>query len=378
MKYIPLVGLVFSLCFCTSSNKSSAQPVSNQRTTDLPLDKIKLPKGFHIEVYAEGVTNARSMALSPEGTLYVGTRKEGSVYALRDEDNDMYAEKKYTLAQDMYMPNGVALRDGSLYVAEVNRILRYDNIETTLDKPTFEVVSEEFPSDAHHGWKFIAFGPDEKLYVPVGAPCNICEMEDPVYSTIMYMNPDGSDLKVYAHGVRNSVGFTWHPETKELWFTDNGRDHMGDDMPADELNYAPKPDMHFGFPYCHQGDTPDPEFGSKKPCADCTPPKAKLGAHVAALGMRFYTGDQFPEMYRNKAFIALHGSWNRSSKVGYTIVTATLTGNEVANVETFAEGWLQPGDDVWGRPVDITWMQDGSMLISDDFADVIYRVYYKG
>src|SRR6266581_5697126 len=232
------------------------------------------------------------------------------------------------------------------------------------------------PRETHHGWKFIRFGPDGRLYVPVGAPCNICEPDPARYALISRIRPDGSDYEVFARGVRNSVGFDWDPRTKELWFTDNGRDWLGEDLPSDELNHAPRGGMHFGYPYCHQGDTADLEFG-KRACSEFSPPAVKLGPHVAALGMRFYTGNQFPPEYRNNLFIAEHGSWNRSKRIGYRIERVVVEGGRVAKHQVFAEGWLQ-GDSVLGRPVDLEVMPDGSLLVSDDHAGAIYRIAYRG
>lgn len=351
-----------------------------RKSSSLPLDKIRLPEGFVIDVYAEEVTNARSMVLSPGGTLFVGTRDKGQVYALRDTNNDYYADVMHVIAKGLKMPNGVAFRDGSLYVAEVSRILRFDNIEQRLENPPVPVVVyDQYPTDTHHGWKYIAFGPDGKLYVPVGAPCNICEKENPVYASITRMNADGSGMEVVQRGIRNTVGFTWHPQTGALWFSDNGRDWMGDDVPACELNHAPRDGMHFGYPYCHQGDLPDPEFGVKYPCSDFEAPVQKLGAHTAPLGIEFYTGKQFPKAYRNRLFVAEHGSWNRSKKIGYRVMMLELDGGKAVSYEPFAEGWLDEAkDDVIGRPVDIALMPDGSMLVSDDYADAIYRIRYVG
>lgn len=341
----------------------------------LPLDQIKLPPGFGIEVFAGGLDGARSMALSPRGTLFVGTR-EDRVYAVTDEDKDGRADKVRVVARGLEMPNGVAFRAGSLYVAEISRILRFDRIEEGLDSPPKPVlVYGGYPTDRHHGWKYIAFGPDGRLYVPVGAPCNICRKDDPRYASITRLSADGSEAEVYAHGVRNSVGFAWHPGTKELWFTDNGRDWLGDDRPPDELNRAPKPGLHFGFPYCHGGDIPDPSYGKGRPCGDFVPPARRLGPHVAALGLEFYTGAMFPAEYRGDIFIAEHGSWNRSTPIGYRITRVRLKGREPVSYEVFAEGWLQ-GRSAWGRPVDIELMPDGSMLVSDDHAGVIYRITY--
>ena len=341
----------------------------------LPLERIKLPPGFEISVFADNVPNARSLAVGKNDVLFVGSNTAESVYAVRYRGAK--ATKVSVLADKLRGPNGVALRDGALYVAETDRILRFDDIEARLDSPPHPVVvSDRFPRSSSHGRKFIRFGPDGWLYVPVGAPCNICE-PDERYALISRMKPGGSGYEVFARGVRNTVGFDWDPRTKQLWFTDNGRDLLGDDLPSDELNHAPKPGMHFGFPYCHQGDTADPEFGKKRACTEFSPPAAKLGAHVAALGMRFYTGSQFPPEYRNNIFIAEHGSWNRSKKIGYRIARVVVEGGRVVKHEIFAEGWLQ-NESAWGRPVDLEVMPDGSLLVSDDQAGVIYRIAYKG
>jgi glucose/arabinose dehydrogenase len=361
----------------STSTTSAGSGNKDKLYTRFNLDKIKLPPGFSISVFAV-VPNARSMCWGTNGTLFVGNRNADKVYAVEDKDQDGKADTVYVIDSDLKTPNGVAFRNGSLYVAEINRILRYDNIESKLANPPDPVVVfDKYPEDTHHGWKFIAFGPDDKLYVPVGAPCNICEKKEPVYSSITRINPDGTGMEVFASGVRNSVGFAWHPDTKELWFTDNGRDQMGDDVPADELNHAPKSGMHFGYPYIHQGDTPDPEFGSGKKASDYTPPAQKLGPHVAALGMRFYTGAMFPAEYKNRIIFAEHGSWNRSTPLGYRVMMVTLDGNKAVKYEPFAEGWLQSNKKVLGRPVDVELMKDGSLLISDDKNGAIYRVSYN-
>ncbi len=340
------------------------------------LDKIKLPEGFSISVYAE-VPNARSMCWGTKGTLFVGNSREDNVYAVVDTDKDGKADKVYTIAKDLNMPNGVAFKDGSLYVSALDKIYRYDDIENKLDNPpTGVLITDQYPNKTHHGWKFIAFGPDGKLYVPVGAPCNVCNEKDSIFATITRINPDGSGREIYAKGIRNSVGFTWHPETKEMWFTDNGRDLLGDDMPFCELNTAPRQGMHFGFPFVHQGDVLDPVFGKDKNITDFTPPALKVGPHVAPLGLRFYTGKMFPSTYKNKIFICEHGSWNRSKKSGYKIGIATVEGNKVVDYKPFAEGFLQPGDKVNGRPVDCIVAEDGSLLVSDDYASVVYRITY--
>jgi glucose/arabinose dehydrogenase len=353
-----------------------AGPLSFLVSKDISVEKIKLPPGFKISVFAENIEGARSMALSTSGVLFVGTRRAGNVYAVIDHDKDFSAESIITIAKDLNMPNGVAVRDGDLYVAEVNRVIAFRNVEANFENiPKPEVINDSFPDDRHHGWKFIRFGPDGKLYVPVGAPCNVCERAEKKYANIMRMNFDGSVLEPYAFGVRNTVGFDWHPKTGELWFTDNGRDWMGDNIPPDELNSAPQQGMHFGFPYCHGGDIPDPEFGDSRSCDEFTPPKMKLGPHVASLGMRFYTGKMFPEEYKGRIFIAEHGSWNRSVPIGYRITTVTIQGGEATDYKVFAEGWLQE-DSAWGRPVDVLVMPDGSLLVSDDRAGAIYRITY--
>ncbi|SVA76420.1 uncharacterized protein METZ01_LOCUS129274, partial [marine metagenome] len=348
------------------------------------IDALTLPPGFSIDVYAPDVPNARSMARSPGGTLFVSTRQAGDVYAVLDRNQDQKADEVITIATGLNTPNGVAFRDGSLYVAEVSRILRYDGIESRLQNPPEPVVvDEDYPTERSHGWKFIRFGPDGKLYVPVGAPCNICDRtgEDGRFASITRMNPDGSGQEVFAHGVRNSVGFDWHPNTGELWFTSNGRDRLGDETPGDTLNHAPDLGMHFGFPFCHQGDIPDPEFGERRACDEFSPPAQTLGPHVASLGMRFYTGSMFPAQYRNQIFIAEHGSWNRTPEAGHTgyrITVATLEGNRVANYSVFAEGWLSSDNSSWGRPVDVEVMPDGALLVTDDRAGAIYRITYGG
>ena len=340
----------------------------------LPIEKIKLPPGFAIELLAR-VPNARQMALSPANILYVGSMREGKVHAL-PLDADYKPGKLHVIADGLKMPVGVAWRDGSLYVSAIDRIVRLDDIDRQLESPPKPaVVRADLPMETHHGWKFIAFGPDGWLYVPVGAPCNICEPEPDRYAAILRMRRDGSELQTFARGVRNTVGFDWHPATGELWFTDNGRDLMGDDAPPDELNHAPKPGMHFGYPYCHGGTLADPEYGHKRSCSDFTAPAQNLGAHVASLGMRFYTGRQFPAQYRNRIFIAEHGSWNRSQKTGYRVSMVTLEGNRALAYEPFASGWLQ-GESAWGRPADVLVLPDGSLLVSDDHAGAVYRIRY--
>ncbi|MEJ2153112.1 MAG: sorbosone dehydrogenase family protein [Gemmatimonadota bacterium] len=344
----------------------------------LPINKIRLPAGFRIEVFAADVPNARSMTLSPNGVLYVGTRREGVVYAVVDANSDHVADTVYTVARGLEMPNGVAWQYGSLYVAEISRVLRFDNIDERLtDVPDAIIVRDDFPTEKYHGWKYIRFGPDGLLYLNVGAPCNTCLSRDPLFASITRMSVTDPRREVFAHGVRNSIGFDWHPETDELWFNDNGRDKLGDDLPPDELNRDPEHGIHFCYPFCHGGDIPDPEFGAQRDCAEFTPPAQRLGPHVAPLGMRFYTGEMFPDEYQNDIFIAEHGSWNRSRKIGYRITRVQLERGRVVSYEPFAEGWLE-GESVWGRPVDILIMPDGSLLVSDDEAGAIYRIVYEG
>lgn len=360
---------------CTNGNNTNNSPAKDPNT-NIQLKKIKLPQGFRIDVFATGIKDARSMSVGEHGIVFVGNRQEDKVYAVVDTDGDYKADEKHVIVEGLNMPNGVALKDGDLYVAEVNRILRFNDIYNTYkNQPDYEVIYDEFPTDRHHGWKYIAFGPDDKLYIPVGAPCNICESKNPIYASITRMNPDGSDLEIYAEGIRNTVGFTWHPQTKELWFTDNGRDHMGDNKPPDELNHAPKKGLHFGYPYCHGKDLPDPEFGDKD-CNQFTAPVQELGPHVAALGMIFYTGDMFPEKYQNSILIAEHGSWNRSSKIGYRLMFVNMEDGKATSYTPFAKGWLQD-ESVWGRPVDVEQLPDGSILVSDDYANAIYRISYE-
>lgn len=347
-----------------------------QMQKGIHLDKIEMPPGFKISLYAR-VPGARSMVLSSGGVLFVGTRDEGKVYGVVDRDKDHVADEVIMVAKGLHSPNGVAFRNGALYVAEVSRVLRFDNVESDLKNPPEPVVvNNSFPTDDHHGWKYIAFGPDDRLYVPVGAPCNSCESEAPEYAGITRMAPDGGELEIFARGVRNTVGFDWHPQTKVLWFTDNGRDWMGDDVPPDELNRAPEMGLHFGFPYCHAGRIRDPDYGAEKSCSEFQAPAIDLGPHVAALGMKFYTGRMFPESYRHQIFIAEHGSWNRTVPIGYRIMLVRVKGNRAVDYTVFAQGWLQQ-DRAWGRPVDVLVMPDGALLVSDDRAGAVYRIRYE-
>ncbi len=353
------------------------------------LDKLTLPPGFTADIYATGVRGARSMALAPDGTLFVGTRAK-SVYAVVDTNKDYKADTVLEIANGLTMPNGIAFRDGALYVAEINQINKYegilDKVRTgTVSGLTPTLVLGGLPSDQMHGWKYIAFGPDGYLYYQIGAPCNICDKGDP-YASIWRVKPEGGTPELVARGVRNTVGMAWHPQTRALWFTDNGRDMLGDESPNDELNVAPKPGLHFGYPYCHQGDTADPNTdktnpidSAGNPCSKFTPPAHRLGPHVAALALKFYGGSMFPAEYRNKLFIVNHGSWNRTAAagpIGYRIMVATIEGDKVTKYEPFAEGFLQ-GRQAWGRPVDLLEMPDGSLLVSDDAGGAIYRISYR-
>ncbi|WP_087940087.1 PQQ-dependent sugar dehydrogenase [Algoriphagus faecimaris] len=395
MKTLKILSLLLSATFlslsasCQQSGKLQGVKTSNSSNkrdiskaqADVKLDRIKLPDGFKIEVWAADVPNARSLSMSEEGIVFVGNRQEKNVYALVDENGDGKADSKFILAEGLRMPNGVAYKDGDLYVAEVSRILRFRDIKNNLNNPKFEVVYDDYPTDGHHGWKFIAFGPDGMLYVPVGAPCNICESKDEIYASITRIDPNAANPQpeIYAHGVRNTVGFDWHPVTGELWFTDNGRDMMGDDIPDCELNKVTEKGQHFGYPYWHAGTVKDPEFGNKgKAASEYVQPEAKLGAHVAPLGIRFYEGSMFPADFKNQAIIAKHGSWNRSKKSGYDVVKVEIDANgKVIGEKPFASGWLNEAtQEVWGRPVDVQELPDGSLLISDDVANCIYRVSY--
>jgi glucose/arabinose dehydrogenase len=369
-----LTATVLATCLLLSCSPSGATPAAT-------LGNIHLPPGFKIEVYADGLLSARQMALSPKGVLYVGSLGAGKVYAVVDSNKDGKADKVYTVAKGLNLPSGIAFRDGSLYIGAVSKIVRLPGIDDRLaNPPAPQTVTEAFPKDEHHGWKFLGFGPDGKLYVPVGAPCNVCDETNPIYASITRISIDaagkGSAPEIYARGVRNTVGFDWHPRTHELWFTDNGRDMLGDDLPPDELNHAPKAGLHFGFPYCHGGDVPDPKFGAGHPCSQYQPPAQKLGPHVASIGMRFYTGTMFPPEYRNQVFIAEHGSWNRSTAIGYRVTVVKLNSQgKAVSYQPFAEDWLSDGE-VKGRPADVLVMPDGALLVSDDHAGVVYRITY--
>ena len=386
-----LAAVLLAAAAATAQDAPRPEPTAVARPTEAakapPIEKLKLPAGFKVSVFAHPVPNARSLVLSSKGTLFVGSRGARKVYAVRDSNGDGTADSILTIASGLNSPNGVAVKDGALYVGEKTRIIRYDGIEEALEKPPAPVVvSEGHPDGKQHGHKHMRFGPDGWLYFGIGAPCNICdhEKDEPRFASIMRMTADGKTLELYASGVRNTVGFDWHPQTKELWFTDNGRDWLTDEynkIPADELNHAPKKGMHFGYPFCHQGDLADPGpevTAAKDACSRYTPPAVKLDPHVAALGMKFYTGEMFPAEYRNVIFIAEHGSWNRSPEAGHTghrVVMARPDKEGAARYEPFLTGFLE-NNQAWGRPVDTLVMPDGSMLVSDDKAGAIYRITY--
>jgi len=346
----------------------------------LPIKKIKLPPGFKVEVYQAGVLDARGMREGDKGTVFVSSLfVAGKIYAISNKGGKRELK---TIAEKLFLPNGIEFNKGALYVATPKDITRYDNIEANLDnipQPVDMTEAFKLPPDVHHNWKFLAAGPDNKIYIQVGSPCNLCEINPGVHGQIRRYNFDGTGMEIMARGVRNSVGFDFHPKTGELWFTDNGRDTLGDEQPNDELNHAARAGLHFGYPYCHEGAIADPEFGKARKCAEFTPPAQKLGPHVAALGLTFYTGTMFPAEYRKQLFIVNHGSWNRTPAAGHTgyrVMLARIQGDKVVSYEPFITGWLLPDNRAWGRPVDILVAPDGALLISDDRANLIYRVSY--
>ena len=343
------------------------------------LKKLKLPKGFTITLFADNVPDARTMALGKDGTIFVGSRNNGSVYALQDVDKDGRAEQRYIIASGLNLPNGVAYKDGTLYVAEIDRILRFENIDQQLQNPPKPVVVyNQFPNKKLHGWKYLRFGPDNRLYTAVGAPCNICEPEEDIFTSLVRLKSDGMQMEILARGIRNTVGFDWQPGTNFLYFTENGRDLLGDDIPPDELNKWTQKGQHFGYPYCHGGDILDLEYGQGKDCKAFIAPEWKFKAHMAPLGIRFYRGQQFPKSYHQQLFVAQHGSWNRSTPHGYRIVLLKFNQGKVVSEQVFAEGWLAKDGKAIGRPVDILELADGSLLVSDDLAGVIYKITYTG
>ena len=361
--------ITFFLCLCTFL-LAGAGPLR----AGLDLAEINLPPGFVIEEYVTGVRAARGLAVGPNGTLFIGTRRLGKVYAVLDPNGPN--PEVIEFASGLIDPNGVAVRGTSLFVAEIHRILEYENVEERLGQSNPpKVFHDGMPTARHHGWRAIAFAPDGWLYVAQGAPCNVCDS----YATIDRIPPQGGSQEVWARGVRNSVGLAFHPQTGELWFTENGRDLMGDDIPPCELNHAPRAGMHFGFPFCHGTDIadPEPQWARLGDCGSATPPAQELGPHVAPVGLEFYTGDAFPPEYKGRLFIAEHGSWNRSKKIGYRVMMLELDGDEVVSYEPFAQGWLR-GEETLGRPAYVLQAPDGSLLISDDFRGVVYRVSYAG
>jgi glucose/arabinose dehydrogenase len=345
--------------------------VSTLFAGELPLYLLQLPKGFHISIFASA-PNAREMTLGEKGTIFVGSLSVGKVYAIVPQTKEVIV-----IASNLTMPSGVAFRKGSLYVAANNQILRFDKIEENLKKPDPPVlITKTLPEEKHHGWRYIAFGPDDKLYVGIGMPCNVCLKKNPIFGSIVRMNPDGSDLELFATGIRNTVGFDWDPQTKQLWFTDNGRDWLGDNQPPDKINHAPALGMNFGFPYINGKNLPDPRFAKIRPKQVFAFPTYELPAHVAPLGLIFYRGTEFPKVFHNQIFVAEHGSWNRSQKVGYQVIVVEHKNNQIISAKPFISGWLQ-GQQAWGRPVAFLNLPDGSLLISDDFAGVIYQITYK-
>lgn len=350
-----------------------AQPPAPKAPGEIPVDKLKVPGGFKVSLWASGLPNARVMTWGDKGTLFVSSRVAGNVYAVVDKGGSREVK---TIAKGLNLPNGIAFKNGALYIAEIHRITKMDGVEDKLDAPpAMTPVYETLPKDAPHGWKYLAFGPDGKLYFNIGAPCNICMPPD-THANISRVNPDGTGFEYFALGVRNSVGFDWHPVTKELYFATHARDWLGEDMPSDRLDHAPKKGLHFGFPYCHDGDVADPQFGKDRPCAEFPRPLLKTGPHVAGNGVQFYTGSMFPPEYQNRMFLPQRGSWNRTQKSGFKVMMVTLRPGDAPKYETFAEGWLD-GDKFWGRPVYTQQMKDGSLLISDDYVGAIFRVTYQ-
>jgi glucose/arabinose dehydrogenase len=331
--------------------------------SDSELKFINLPSDYAISYFAKDVPGARSLAVGKDGIVYVGTRSQGVVYALSDESGDGRADNRYVVASGLNNPNGVVYHNDTLYVAEIHRVIKFENIDTQYkNKPSSSVVYDQLPKDTHHGWRYMALGPDNKLYLGIGAPCNVCENSDP-YASIVRLNLDGTGFEVVARGIRNTVGFTWDAKDR-LWFSDNGRDMMGDDVPADELNVITGDNTHYGFPYCHDGKVADPKFTAKK-CSDFKAPALSLSPHAAALGIKF-VGD--------KLLIAEHGSWNRKTPIGYRLMSVDVKDGKASNYQVFADGWLEEGGKVKGRPVDLALMPDDSILVSDDLSGVIYRL----
>jgi glucose/arabinose dehydrogenase len=359
--------------------KPHATPPTVTPADKLPLDKIKLPPGFKAEVFSSGHPGARTMVMGPKGTIFMGTRQLGRVYAIVNNNGKREAK---VLLQGLNQPNGLAIKDGALYVLAINKVFRFDDIESKIDNPGTGVeLTEKFnlPDTVHHNWKYADFGPDGKLYIQVGANCNICEINPGIHGQIRRYNPDGSGMEIVARGVRNTVGFDWHPVTKELWFTDNGRDWAGNAGPEDELNRVAKGQegAFYGFPYCHAMGIPDPDVKKPNACAGVTLPAVTTGPHSAGLGIKFYTGDMFPKQYKNVAFIARRGSWNREQKYGYDVVVARTSGGK-AKLEPFMTGFLdEKANTFHGRPTYVLPLQDGSLLVSDEQNGAVYRITYQ-
>jgi glucose/arabinose dehydrogenase len=359
-----------------NSTHPFAPLLTGRAGNELPVSSLKVPPGFKVEVWADGVLEARQMALGSRGTVFVGNRNLSDVYAVRDVNGQREVKK---VLKGLNSPNGVAFKDGTLYVAERERIIAYDDIENRLDNPPApRVIVDGLPQQPGHFWKVLAFGPDGKLYFNIGSPQNIT-MPSYIQAAIMRVDPKTGMLETYAQGIRNSVGMDFHPKTKQLWFTSNARDWLGNDGPQDILSKVTFKGEHHGFPFCHEGTMPDPEYGKYRSCSEFTPPVLKLGAHVAPLGMRFYTGNTFPTAYKNSMFVALHGSWNREEKQGYSVVRVSVDAKGHTKTEPFLQGFLtdaRADPPMWGRPVDVLQLKDGSLLVSDDYNGVIYRVSY--
>ncbi len=348
-------------------------------TERIPVQRLRLPPGFKAEIWSQGHPGGRTMIMGPRGTLFVGSRNIGRVYAITENGGRRQVK---TIIQGLQEPNGLVIHNGALYVFAIHRVFRYDNIEDKLDAPGQPVeltAAFDLPATRHHNWKYVAFGPDGKLYVQVGANCNICELNPGTHAHIRRYNIDGTGMEIVARGIRNTVGFDWHPTTRELWFTDNGRDWAGDNGPQDELNRIPagQDGAFFGFPYCHAMGIPDPDIKMPNACANVVMPAALTGPHSAGLGIKFYTGTMFPAAYRGAAFIARHGSWNRSQKFGYDVVVAKPTADGKATIEPFMTGLLDEGrNEFYGRPAYVFQMADGSLLVSDEVNGAIYRISY--
>ena len=352
-----------------------AQPPAPKAAGEIPVDRIKVPQGFKVELWAHGLPGARQMARGDKGKFYVGTRAAGRVYEITDHGDHRTVR---TVVEKLTQPAGVAFRNGSLYVAAIDKFLRFDHIEDNPDVEPVDITEKfRFPPQQHHNWKYLAFGPDGKLYIPFGAPCNICEYP-PEYGQIRRYDADGSNMEVIARGIRNTIGFDWHPKTKELWFADNGRDWMGEDGPEDELNRVSKTGLDFGFPYCHAQGIPDRDIKKDNPCKGVTMPVALLGPHAAALGMIFYTGKMFPPAYRGTILVARKGSWNKTQLFGFDVASVKVDPDgKNPKVTPFMTGFLDSGaNKFWGRPTYLFQMPDGALLVADEHNGAIYRVSY--